>query len=115
LAKSVAPWDVFIGDPKKMGKKGVMVTVRDRPARSTEEVRRRLLQFLQDGVKEDKDKLTEQDSKHGGKPHVTILNKAEKEEEVEDCLEELLKLFNGMKGEKEQFGQQKGTAIGLEL
>lgn len=115
LANSVAPWDVFIGDPKKMGKKGVMVTVRDRPARSTEEVHRRLLQFLQDGVKEDKDKLTEQDSKHGGRPHVTILNKAEKEEEVEDCLEELLKLFDGMKGEKEQFGQQKGTAIGLEL
>lgn len=98
-----------------MGKKGVMVTVRDRPARSTEEVHHRLLKFLQDGVKADQDKLTEQDSKHLGRPHVTILNKAEKEEEVEDCLQDLLKMFDGMKGEKEQFGQQEGTAIGLEL
>jgi hypothetical protein len=98
-----------------MGKKGVMVTVRDRPARSIQDVHQRLLDFLQDGVQKDEDKLTEQDSKHGGRPHVTILNKAEKEEEVEDCLADLLKLFDGMKGEKEQFGQQKGTAVGLEL
>lgn len=95
--------------------------LRDRPRESTEKMHRHLLKFLKKGIREgqegEKDKLTNQDmmgmSKSGA--HVTVLNKAEGEEEVERCLKEVKELFEGMKKEGEQFGQQKGKAVGFEL
>lgn len=115
ISSGTAPWDVFIGDPRKMGNRGVMVTVRDRPSRSITDLHAHLIDVLKRGTKEPRDRLTEQDSRHGGRPHVTVLNKAESEEEVEKCLEEVQGVFEGMKRDGEQFGQVKGKAVGLEL
>ena len=115
VSSGTAPWDVFIGDPRKMGNRGVMVTVRDRPSRSITDLHAHLIDVLKKGTKEPRDRLTEQDSRHGGRPHVTVLNKAESEEEVEKCLEEVQGVFEGMKRDGEQFGQVKGKAVGLEL
>jgi hypothetical protein len=115
LCASTNPWEVFVNDPRKMGNRGVMVSVRDR-RQSIEWIHRRILNFLKDGVKEPKDELTEQDKRHWGKTaHVTILNKAEKEEEVQLCLDEVTELFEGMKGPDDKFGQKVGSAIGLQM
>lgn len=115
ICSKTSPWQVYVGDAKKMGNRGVMVSVRDQ-RRSIEWIHRRLLRFLEKGIKEDKDKLTEQDKKHWGKvAHVTILNKAEEVDEVEKCLEEVTELFEGMKNAGDKFGQKVGQAIGVEL
>ena len=108
-------WDVFVGEPRKMGKAGVMVTVRDRPHGTIERIHTGLQTWLQSSAKEEKDKLTDQDARRPGKAHVTILNKAEDEEQVNRVLEEVLRTFEGLKEPGEKSGQQKGRAIGLEL
>lgn len=115
LSTSSNAWEVFVGEPKKMGNKGVMVTVRDRPHGTIEGLHTDLQRWLKNGVKEDKDRLTDQDARRPGKAHVTILNKAENEEQVERCLQEVLQTFDGLKQPGDQFGQQKGRAIGLEM
>lgn len=92
-----------------------MVTVRDRPHGTIERMHTGLQTWLNSTAKEEKDRLTDQDSRRPGKAHVTILNKADNEEQVDRVLEEVLKTFEGLKAEGERFGQQKGRAIGLEL
>lgn len=115
ICSRTAPWEVFVSEPRRMGNSGVMVSVRDR-RQSIEWLHRKLLKFLEDGIKEDRDRLTEQDKKHWGKvAHVTIQNKVEKEEEVFKCLDEVQELFEGMQGDHDKVGQKVGEAIGLEL
>lgn len=113
-AEQTNGFEVFIGEPKKMGNKGVLVTVRDRPHGKIEKIHDDIQNFLQTRVKEEKDKLTDQDSRRMGKAHVTVMNKAE-EDEVEECLKAVEKEFEGMKQAGERFGQQKGTTLGLEM
>jgi 2'-5' RNA ligase len=107
-------FEVFVGEPKKMGARGVMVTVRDRPHGKIARIHDDVQQFLQSKVREEKDRLTEQDSGMMSKAHVTVMNKAE-EDEVEECLKAVEREFEGMKQPGERFGQQKGTILGLEL
>lgn len=115
ICASTNAWDVFIGEPKAMGKRGVMVNVRERPSGTVEGIHHELMARLKRGVKEDKDKLTDQDARPLGKPHVTVLNKATDEEQVHKCLEEVLKVFDDMKQPGQKAGQQVGRAIGFEL
>ncbi len=104
-----------MGDPRKMGNRGVMVTVRDRPSGSTEKVHMDLLDRLKRGVRSKEDELTEQDLRALGKPHVTVLNKAEKEEEVDRCLKEVQAKFDSLKRSGQAHGQVQGRATGIEM
>lgn len=94
-----------------------MVTVRDRPkgAMTIERIHTGLQSWLISTAKEEKDKLTDQDARKPGRAHVTILNKAEDEDQVDRVMEDVIKTFEGLKGPGDKFGQQKGRAIGLEL
>jgi hypothetical protein len=98
-----------------MSNKGVLVTVRDRPHGTIEGIHDDIQHFLKSRVKEDKDKLTDQDSRRMGKAHVTVMNKAEDESQVDAVLKEVEGVFEGMKKEGDRAGQQKGKALGLEL
>ncbi|WWD16010.1 hypothetical protein CI109_100435 [Kwoniella shandongensis] len=104
-------WDVFLGEPEPMGNRGVYLRLRERPSNTTENLRSQLLHDLKKGIKEEKDKLTNQDLQTMKRPHVTVLNKARDEEEVEKCLKEVKEVFEKM-GEK---GQHVGRATGFEL
>ncbi|KAJ9096586.1 hypothetical protein QFC19_007118 [Naganishia cerealis] len=108
-------WDVFIGEPKKMGKGGVMVSVRERPSGTIESIREDLLHNMKQNTRSGEDNLTDQDLRRMGKPHVTVLNKAENEEQIEKCLKEVEEVFEKLKQPGEKVGQQKGQAIGFEL
>lgn len=92
-----------------------MLCVRDRPRHTILDMQGYIRDLLIRGVKEDRDRLTDQDSRVGARVHVTVLNKAGDEAEVERCLDELKGDFEGMKKPGEQFGQVKGKAVGLEL
>lgn len=109
------PFDIFVGEPRKMGYSGVMLLIRERPSGSIAAIHDRLLRSLKKGVKEDKDNLTNQDLQRLNRAHVTVLNKASNEEEVEKCLNEVAELFNGMKEPGHDVGQHRGLAIGFEL
>lgn len=115
ICKEQKGWEVFIGEPKKMGKGGVMVSVRERPSGTIEAIREDLLSNLQRNAKSREDKLTEQDQRRMGKPHVTVLNKAESEEQVAKCLKEVEEEFEKLKQPGQKVGQHKGNAIGFEL
>jgi hypothetical protein len=115
ICSSTEGWDVFVGEPRKMGAKGVLVNVRERPSGTVEQIHHDLLTFLKRGVKEDKDKLTDQDARSLGKPHVTVLNKAKDEDQVAKCLEEVQEVFEQLKQPGQKSGQQKGRAVGFEL
>ena len=106
---------MFIGEPKKMGKGGVMVSVRERPSGTVEAIREDLLHNMNRNGQGTEDKLTDQDKRKMGKPHVTVLNKAESEEEVTNCLKEVEEVFEKLKQPGQKVGQQKGTAVGFEL
>lgn len=60
--------------------------------------------------KEGKEGLTNQDMMKLVHPHVTILNKAESNEDVKRCLDEVSEVFGGMEG-----GERKGRAVGFEV
>ena len=95
-----------------------MVTVRDRPqgAMTIERIHTGLQSWLMSTAKEEKDRLTDQDArKPPERAHVTILNKAEDEDQVDRVLEDVIKTFESLKKPGDRFGQQKGRAIGLEL
>lgn len=98
-----------------MGQKGVMVIIRERPSGRVEDIHHDLLNNLKHNVRKPEDKLTEQDSRPMGRPHMTILNKAEKEEDVNKCLEEVQAAFEKLKQPGQKAGQQKGRALGFEL
>lgn len=98
-----------------MGQKGVMVIIRERPSGRVEDIHHNLLNSLKHNVRKPEDKLTDQDSRPMGRPHMTILNKAEKEEEVSKCLEEVQAAFEKLKQPGQKAGQQKGRALGFEL
>lgn len=115
ICKEQKGWEVFIGEPKKMGKGGVMVSVRERPSGTIEAIREDLVSNLKRNTTRDQDKLTEQDQRRMGKPHVTVLNKAESEEQVMKCLKEVEEEFEKLKQPGQKVGQQKGNAIGFEL
>ncbi|KAG7575307.1 hypothetical protein FFLO_00471 [Filobasidium floriforme] len=115
ICATTGGWDVFIGEPKAMGKRGVLVNVRERPSATVENIHHELLTSLNRGVKSNDDRLTDQDARPLGKPHVTILNKAKDEEQVDKCLQEVLKVFEEMKQPGQKNGQQVGRAIGFEL
>ncbi|WVR06709.1 hypothetical protein IAU60_003741 [Kwoniella sp. DSM 27419] len=108
-------WDVFIGEPQKMGNRGVMLNLRERPSNTTAQLHDQRLRWLKKGVHEDRDKLTNQDMQPLKRPHVTVLNKARDEEQVDTCLKEVQEIFDGMKQEGQSVGQHKGRAIGFEL
>ncbi|WRT69890.1 uncharacterized protein IL334_006881 [Kwoniella shivajii] len=108
-------WDVFIGEPEKMGNRGVYLRLRERPSSTTEGLRAQLLADLKRGIKEDKDKLTNQDLQTMKRPHVTVLNKANGDEEVEKCLAEVKEVFEKMKKDGQKEGQHIGRATGFEL
>lgn len=92
-----------------------MVSVRERPSGTIEAIREDLVSNLKRNTKRDQDKLTEQDQRRMGKPHVTVLNKAESEEQVMKCLHEVEEEFEKLKQPGQKVGQQKGIAIGFEL
>ncbi|WVF71081.1 hypothetical protein IAT40_005878 [Kwoniella sp. CBS 6097] len=108
-------WDVYIGEPVKMGNRGVMVNLRERPLNTTPRIHQQLLTMLKKGVKEDQDRLTNQDLQPLKRPHVTILNKATSEDQVDTCLGEVTKLFEDMKRAGQTVGQYQGRAVGFEL
>ena len=87
-------YEIFVDTPRKMGKGGVMVQVRERPAGTVDRIQKELRALLSEGVEEDQDRLTEQDLRAMGRPHVTVLNKARDEEEVEVCLREVQEVFD---------------------
>lgn len=118
-------FDVFAGHPKKMGNRGVMIAVESvKPKNATEGIHKALLAGMKKGQDHDEDlkgapakgeekdreRLTNQDLMKLVHPHVTIMNKADSDEEVNKCLEEIEKLFKGMEG-----GGHKGRAVGFEL
>jgi hypothetical protein len=115
ICKEQKGWDVFIGEPKKMGKGGVMVSVRERPSGTIEAIREDLLYNMKRNAGGNEDRLSEQDQRRMGKPHVTVLNKAESEEQVANCLKEVEEVFEKLKQPGQKVGQQKGNAIGFEL
>ena len=98
-----------------MGNRGVMLVLRERPHAAIEKLHERLLRLLKEGVKEERDQLTNQDLMRLARPHVTVMNKAEKEEDVQACLEEVEKVFADMKGGTGRLGQLHGKALGFEL
>ena len=98
-----------------MGIHGVMVMVRERPSGTIERIHRQLVSSLKDGTREEKDRLTDQDLRPLGKPHVTVLNKAKNEDEVDVCLSEVMGVFDEMKEPWHHFGQKTGRAVGFEL
>lgn len=97
-------FDVRFSEPTRMGNRGVMLKIRQRPSGTIERVHRMLLSRLKD-VTEDKDRLTNQDMMKLSRPHVTVLNKADSEEQVTSCLEEL----------KATLDTIDGQALGLEM
>ncbi|KAI9633225.1 uncharacterized protein MKK02DRAFT_39204 [Dioszegia hungarica] len=110
-------FDVSVGHPKQMGSRGVMVAIESvKPKNAIEGIHKALLAGMrreQDADKEikqgeegDKERLTNQDLMKLAHPHVTVLNKAESEEEVNNCLEEVERVFRESK---------KGRAVGFEL
>lgn len=109
------PFDVYVGEPRKMSYGGVMLLVRERPSGSVGSIHDRLLRALKKGVSEEKDNLTKQDLQGMSRAHVTVLNKAGSEEEVEKCLQEVTELFEGMKRPGQEHGQHHGQALGFEL
>jgi hypothetical protein len=115
ICKEQKGWEVFIGEPKKMGKGGVMVSVRERPSGTIEAIREELVSNLKRNTQRDQEKLTDQDQRRMGKPHVTVLNKAESEEQVTKCLQEVEEEFEKLKQPGQKVGQQKGNAVGFEL
>jgi len=115
ICSATPGWDVFIGEPRKMGKAGVLVNVRERPSGTVEGIHQDLMDFLKRGVKDDKDRLTDQDARRLGKPHVTVLNKAKDEAQVDECLNEVIEVFEKMKQPNQKSGQQVGRAVGFEL
>jgi hypothetical protein len=115
ICKEQKGWDVFIGEPKKMGKGGVMVSVRERPSGTIDGIREELLYNMKKNTTSEGDRLTDQDLRKMGKPHVTVLNKAENEEQVDKCLKEVEEVFEQLKQPGQKVGQQKGQAIGFEL
>ena len=98
-----------------MGIHGVMVMVRERPSGTIERIHRQLVSSLKDGTREEKDRLTDQDLRPLGNPHVTVLNKAKNEDEVDVCLSEVMGVFDEMKEPEHHFGQKTGRAVGFEL
>lgn len=190
LCGKAKEWDVGIGEPKKMGRGGVMVMLKEEEAGkdrkgiekgkgkdqanggglpppappprvvpgsrqyttqhkvihphvasetassetvwTVQKIHRHLLKYLKKTLKDrqasssvgregsgNTDVLTNQDQMGLGTPHVTVLNKAEKEEDVEECFKEVKELFSSMKAGSEDKGEgngeRRGRAIGLEL
>jgi hypothetical protein len=98
-----------------MGNKGVMVSIKERPYGTIENIHGYLLRSLKRGVERDEDRLTNQDVMPLRRAHVTVLNKAHGEEEIEKCLEEVKQVFEGMREEQGGYAQKKGRAIGFEV
>jgi hypothetical protein len=99
-----------------MGNRGVMVNIKERPYGTFEHIHGEILNGLRKGVERDEDKLSNQDDKVLKRAHVTVLNKAKDEEEVERCLEEVKAVFEGLRGEDENgYPQKTGRVIGFEL
>ena len=118
ICASQRGWEVFVGEPSRMGKGGVMLRVRQRPGGTVESVHRDLQSRLMDRqrwTRGDEDALTEQDQRSMGRPHITVLNKARTPEEVDTCLEEVIHTFESMKQPGEKVGQIHGTAVGFQL
>ncbi|WWC73891.1 uncharacterized protein I206_107863 [Kwoniella pini CBS 10737] len=115
ICNSKSGWDVFFGEPEKMGNRGVYLICRERPSNSVEKIHRELLSNLKKGIKSDQDKLTNQDLQTMRKPHVTVLNKASNEEQVDICLKEVKEFFEGMRKDGQKEGQHKGRAVGFEV
>jgi hypothetical protein len=108
-------WDIFVGEPRKMGKGGVMLTVRERPGGSSQRVREALQLWLCDTATRKEDELTDQDMRRWFRPHVTVLNKADTEKQVEECLTDVEKELEGLPRDAGKTGQVKGRAIGIEM
>lgn len=113
---------MVVSNPKKMGIKGVMIGVESvKPKYAIEGIHRALLSGMKKDQDDDKEisgnnnkegegKLTNQDLMKLAHPHVTVLNKAESDDEVEKCLEEVERMFKGMEG-----GEKRGRAVGFQL
>ncbi|KAL7423400.1 hypothetical protein Q5752_002704 [Cryptotrichosporon argae] len=104
------PWTVFVGEPAKMGNRGVYAVFRSRPSGAIEDLHAYLLRRLKRGVHADADRLTNQDVQTLRRPHVTILNKAKSDEQVETCLREVGKEFAEL-----YQGQITGEATGFQV
>lgn len=115
IASKRKAWDVFVGEPKAMGKSGVMLGVRDRPSGSTEAIHAELLDALTEQAATDKDRLTDQDMRRIGRAHVTVLNKAQDQKTIDQCLQDLQKTFDDLRKDGQRTGQKAGRSIGLEL
>ncbi|ORX39756.1 hypothetical protein BD324DRAFT_614868 [Kockovaella imperatae] len=130
ICKHQKEFNISIARPSRMGKKGVMLHIRESGSRGViEGIHSSIVRDLskvekgpppgskqyaeaaeRGGRRGSASPLTDQDLEPLRSPHVTILNKAEDEGQVEDCHRDLVDLFNKMDGR-----QKHGTAIGLQL
>ncbi|WWC92607.1 uncharacterized protein L201_007566 [Kwoniella dendrophila CBS 6074] len=117
ICNNTNQWDVYFGEPEKMGNRGVYLVMREKPSFQTSNLHKHLLSELKRNIKRDEDKLTNQDLQTMKKPHVTILNKAENENQVNDCLDDLNQFFDNLKNSSSdnQRGQHRGKAVGFEV
>lgn len=96
-------FDLRFSKPVKMGNRGVMLNIQQKPSGTIQRVHRELLKRLKAGVKEQKDHLTNQDLMKLVHPHVTVLNKVDEPERIQECLRDL----EGI--------ELAGRALGIEL
>lgn len=96
-------FDVRFVKPQKMGNRGVMLNMQQKPSGSVQRIHRELLKRLKAGVEGEKDRLTNQDLMKLVHPHVTVLNKVDEREKIEQCLKEL------------EGTEIAGKALGIEL
>lgn len=105
LSSVVKPFGIVVGPPFKMGSAGVGIRIRageeDKGDDAVQALHGRLLKrWMSTGLE-----MTDQDKRPLNNPHVTVMNKAQKEE-VERCWEQL-----AGKGWRDK----KGEAVGLTL
>lgn len=114
-------WDLYARDPIKMGNmKGVMINIKQSPSGTTEALHQELLDALRNSTRAREDELTRQDMQTLKRPHVTVLNKARSEDEVEACYQGTVQVFQGLDSHSTgkdgtRGGQMSGRAVGFEL
>ena len=108
--KDHGPFALAIGHPTKMGHKGVMVKV-THASRLISTIHHDIQTHLLEALRNSDEGLTDQDRRPVGGAHVTVMNKAKDEEDVDRCLREMIELFDELGPSREK----TGTALGFQL